>query len=190
MELFQITKSKLRTALLNLYFINPERSFYLRELERILGFTVGNIRRELLKLEKSGLFKSERKGNQVYYSLNYSYPLFHEIKSIISKTSGISVILKGAVSKIKGIKCAFIYGSFAKSEERNASDVDLFILGNVSESDIIKSLKPVEKKIQREINYTLYSYKEYADKKLGKDPFVEDVVKCPKIFLIGDENEL
>lgn len=190
MELFQMTRSKLRTAILNLYFINLERAFYLRELERILNFSVGNIRRELLKLEKTGLFKSEKKGNSVYYSLNHSYPLFQEVKSIIRKTSGIPELLKGILLKIKGIKSAFIYGSFAKNEEKNISDIDLFILGNVDESRIIKLLKPVEKKVQREINYTIYSRKDYESKKFSKDPFIEDVIKCPKIFLIGDENEL
>lgn len=190
MELFQITRSKLRTGLLNLYFTNPERAFYLRELERILNFPVANIRRELLKLEKSGLFKSERKGNLVYYSLNRSYPLFQEIRSIISKTSGIPGILKEVLLKIKGIKSAFIYGSFAKNEQRDTSDIDLFILGSVNESSIIKALNPIEKKVQREINYTVYSIKEYRSKKLSKDPFIKDVLKCPKIFLIGDGNEL
>jgi len=52
MDMLQITKSKLREELLNLYFTNPNKRFYLRELERILGFSVGNIRRELIKLKK------------------------------------------------------------------------------------------------------------------------------------------
>ncbi len=190
MELLQLTRSKLRTAILNLYFTNPERSFYLRELERILGFPVANIRRELLKLEQTGLFKSEKRGNAVYYSLNPSYPLFQEIKSILRKTSGIASILKEALRNIKGIKSAFIYGSFAKNEETKISDIDLFILGNVNETHVLEALKTVEKKVQREINYTIYSHKDYQRKKESHDPFIEDVRKCPKIFLAGNEDEL
>ena len=72
----------------------------------------------------------------------------------------------------------------------DTSDIDLFILGNVNESSIIKALNPIEKKVQREINYTIYNLKEYRSKKLSKDFFIKDVLKCPKIFLIGDENEL
>jgi predicted transcriptional regulator with HTH domain len=46
-----LTKSKLRRELLRLYFTNPDKEYYLRELERMINFPVGNIRREFLKLE-------------------------------------------------------------------------------------------------------------------------------------------
>ena len=61
MDLFRITKSKLREDLLALYFTNPNKKYYLRELERILNFSVGNIRRELIKLKSTGLFLRDRK---------------------------------------------------------------------------------------------------------------------------------
>ena len=88
MYVFRITKSKLREELLALYFTSPNKKYYLRELEKWLNFSVGNIRRELIKLENTGLFLIENKGNLVYYYLNQSYPLFEELKSIIFKTSG------------------------------------------------------------------------------------------------------
>ena len=75
MDMFHITKSKLREDLLVLYFTNPNKKYYLKELERILNFSVGNIRREVVKLESTGLFLSENKGNLVYCYLNQSYPL-------------------------------------------------------------------------------------------------------------------
>ena len=59
MDMFPSTKSKLRKELLVLYFTNPNKKYYLRELERILNFSVGNIRRESIKLESAGLFLSE-----------------------------------------------------------------------------------------------------------------------------------
>ena len=102
MDLFSITKSKLREELLALYFTNPDKKYYLRELERILKFSVGNIRRELIKLESAGLFLSESIGNLVYYYLNKSYPLFEELKSIIFKTSGAPKTLQNILEKING----------------------------------------------------------------------------------------
>ena len=84
----------------------------------MLKFSVGNIRRELIKLKNTGLFLSEDKGNLVYYYLNQSHPLFEELKSIISKTSGASKMLHNILEKFEGINQAFIYGSFAKGEER------------------------------------------------------------------------
>lgn len=86
MDIFNLKKSKTREKILRHYFANPGKKYYLRELERILSLPVGNIRRELLVLEKSGIFNRGKVGNQVYYYINSASPVFEEFKNIISKT--------------------------------------------------------------------------------------------------------
>ena len=190
MDLFRITKSKLREELLALYFTNPNKKYYLRELERILNLSVGNIRRELIKLERAGVFLSENKGNLVYYYLNRSYPLFEELKSIIFKTSGAPKMLQNVLEKFNGISHAFIYGSFAKGEEREDSDIDLLIIGKVDEDNLIEEIGKLERKLQRETNYAIYGKEDFKKKKEEGNPFIIDILKERKIFLIGDENGL
>ena len=190
MDMFRIAKSKLREELLVLYFTNPNKKYYLRELERILNFSVGNIRRELLKLENAGLFLSENKGNLVYYYLNQSYTLFDELKSIIFKTSGAPKMLQNFLEKFNGISQAFIYGSFAQREEREGSDIDLLIIGKVDEDKLIEVISKLERKLQREINYAIYRKEDFKKKKKEDNPFILDILKEKKIFLIGDENGL
>lgn len=85
MDIFNLKRSKTREKILKHYFANPEKKYYLRELERILSLSVGNIRRELLALEKSGLFKRGEMGNQVYYYLNTASPLSKDFKNILPK---------------------------------------------------------------------------------------------------------
>lgn len=190
MDIFRITKSKLREELLVLYFTNPDKKYYLRELERILNFSVGNIRRELIKLKSTGLFLSESKGNLVYYYLNQSYPLFKELKSIIFKTSGVPKMLQNVLEKFKAISQAFLYGSFAKREEKEDSDIDLFIIGELDEDKLIEVISKLERKLQREINYTIYGKEDFSKKKKEGNSFILDILKEKKIFLIGDENGL
>ena len=190
MDMFRITKSKLREELLTLYFTNPNKKYYLRELERILNFSVGNIRRELIKLESTGLFLSENKGNLVYYYLNKSYPLFKELKSIIFKTSGAPKMLHNILEKFKGISQAFIYGSFAKGDERKGSDIDLLIIGEVDEDKLIEEIGKLERKLQREINYAIYGKEDFNKKKKEDNSFVLDILKEKKIFLIGDKERM
>jgi len=190
MDMFRITKSKLREELLALYFTNPDKKYYLRELERILNFSVGNIRRELIKLESTGLFLSENKGNLVYYYLNQSYPLFEELKSIIFKTSGAPKMLQNILEKFNSISQAFIYGSFAKGEEKEGSDIDLLIIGEVNEDKLIEVISKLERKLQREINYTIYRKEDFKKKKEEGNPFILDILNEKKIFLIGDKNGL
>ncbi len=190
MDITNIFKSKTRKALFRLFFTNPESEYYLRELERILDIPVSMIHKELIRLEEAGIFVSSRKGNLAYYFLNKSYPLFTEMKSIVFKTIGVKGLLKNIFEKIKGIEVAFIYGSFAKNEENAKSDIDLFIIGKVDEDKLVKETGKLEKILKREINYSLYSKKDFRKKKREKDSFILDLLESPKIFLVGDKNDL
>lgn len=190
MDISNIFKSKVRNALFRLYFTNPESEYYLRELERVLGIPVAMVRKELTRLEKDGIFVSRKKANLVFYFLNKSYPLFEELKSIISKTIGITASLQDVLKNIKGVEAAFIYGSFAKKSEKSTSDIDLFVMGNISENALIRAIKKIEGTLKREINYTLYTRSEFLSKKREKDTLITDLLENPKIILIGEENDL
>ena len=190
MDIANIFGSKTRKALFRLYFSNSEREYYLRELERILDIPVSMIRKELLRLEENGIFISAKKGNLTYFYLNKSYPLFDELKSIVFKTIGIRGLLREALEKIRGIETGFIYGSFAKDEESAKSDIDLFIVGKINEDKLVMGVGRVEKTVKREINYSLYTKDDLKKKKREKDSFILEVISGPKIFLIGNENDL
>src|SRR3989339_59511 len=177
MDILNVSKSKLTRELLGFYFTNADKGFYLRELEKKLGHSVGNIRRQLIKFEKTGLFYSTRRGNLVFYHLNKTFPLYNELKSIVTKTVGISGVFKKALSGINGIEVAFIYGSFAKGDEDEKSDIDLCLVGKPDNNELIKAVNFLEDKLQREINYTLFSSREFKDKKKEKGGFVELVLK-------------
>jgi len=189
MDITKIFKSKVRKALFKLYFTNPDKAYYLRELERQVSIPVSMLRKELISLEKEGLFASSRKGNLLYYSLNKKYPLYSDLKNITFKTVGIQGALFGKLSSIKGINSAFIYGSYAKNQSNALSDVDLFIVGKIDENALIRKINRLEKELQREINYSLYSKKDLKEKSKS-DPFIKDVLRNKKIFLIGGENDL
>jgi predicted nucleotidyltransferase len=185
-----ITKSKIRQDLLALFFTNPSQGFYLRQLQRILGYSAGSIRRELLKFQKDDLFETKRIGNLLYYSLNKTHPLFNEIKGIVSKTVGVEGRLKNTLLQISRIKSAFIYGSFAAKKEKATSDIDLMLIGNPDTSILNEKIAALERRLKREINLTIYLPSEYKAKKRAKRGFVMDLLKNPKIMLIGEENDL
>ena len=190
LETLFITKSKIRQALLTLFFTNPSKSYYLRELERMLGYSAGSIRRELLRFQKDNLFTTRKVGNLLYYNLNTTHPLFEELKSIISKTVGVEGALRKELSSFKKIKAAFIYGSFASKRQKADSDIDLMIIGNPDISSLNEKIARLEDKLKREINITTYSPEEYNNKRKVKSGFILDVLKNPKILLAGSEDDL
>jgi len=190
LESLYITKSKIRQDLLAIFFTNPSQKYYLRELQRLLGYSAGSIRRELLKFQKDNLFNTEKLGNLLYYSLNIKHPLFEELSSIVSKTVGVEGRLRKELSSIKRIKTAFIYGSFAANRQSPTSDIDLMIIGNPDTSNLNEKIAELEKILKREINITLYSLKEYETQKRAKSGFTIDLLKNPKIMLIGNKDDL
>jgi len=188
MDIFNISRSKTREAILALYFSHPEKKYYLRQLEKILHFPVQNIRRELINLEKNSIFKREKSGNQVFYFLNRKSPIYSDIRNIISKTIGIENQIRESLSGISGIKKAFIFGSFADGTQDTLSDIDIIIMGDIDEDVLIEKISRLENKFEREINYHIYSEKEFRERRNEENSFISKILSKPVIFLIG-ENE-
>ena len=186
----QLISSKIRLKLLTLFFSNHEALFFLREIQRLTGEDVGGIKRELDNLSAIDLLLSERSGNLKYYSLNRSFPLFDELKSIISKTTGAEGALKDRLRDLPGLEIAFIYGSYARGKEKAASDIDLFLIGDLDVSKVNFVINAAEAALRREINYTIYTKKEFRQKKKSRDGFIAEVLKNKKIMLKGSEHEL
>lgn len=190
LESLYISKSKIRRDLLTLFFTNPSQRYYLRELQRELGYSAGSIRRELLKFQEDNLFNTQMVGNLLYYTLNTKHPLFRELKMIVSKTVGVEGRLRNTLSSVHGIRFAFIYGSYARRKEKGSSDIDLMIIGNPDTSLLNEKIAGLEKRLKREINPTIYSLEEYRSKKKSKSGFILELLKDPKIMVIGKEDDL
>lgn len=190
LESLYIARSRIRRDLLALFFTNPSREYYLRQLRRMLGYSAGNIRRELLRFQEDNLFKSRKAGNLVYYSLNTEHPLFQELRGIVSKTVGVEGSLRAALSTIAGVRIAFIYGSFAAGKERGTSDIDLMIIGNPNMIHLNREITQLEERLRRDINPTIYSPEQYREKKRARSGFIMDLLENPRIMLIGKEDDL
>jgi len=190
LESLYVSKSKIRQDLLTLFFTNPSEKHYLRELQRELGYSAGSIRRELLKFQKDNLFNTQMVGNLVYYSLNTKHPLFKELKMIVSKTVGVEGRLRNTLSPMHGIRVAFIYGSYGERKEKGGSDIDLMVIGNPNTSLLNEKIAELEQRLRREINPTIYSLEEYRSKKKARSGFIMELLRAPKIMLIGKEDDL
>ena len=177
--------SKTRVKLLTLFIMNPEREMYIREIARSTKGNINAIRRELANLEEIGLLKSEKKGNSKYYVANKKMPIYNELASIILKTEGVAKELQDGLIEI-GVETAFIYGSFASGEATVNSDIDIFIIGEINEDKLIIKIREIEKTLSREINYVLFTAKEFERRIKSRDPFVLNVLNEPKVMVIGD----
>jgi predicted nucleotidyltransferase len=182
---------KTRRAILSLLYTHPDEKFYLRQIARFSNTGMGSVQRELKLLLNAGIIKAEPRGNMVNYHVNDKCTVYSELKGIIIKTAGMGDAIKASLSSISDkIKTAFIYGSFARGQERKDSDIDLMIIGDVSFSDAVESISSAQTSIGREINPSVYPVEEFRKKLKEGNHFLTSLLGDKKIFLIGDEDEL
>lgn len=185
-----IFRSEARTALLLLFFLNPDDEYYIRGLEKTLGISAGNVRREILKLEKDNIIVLRQLGNIKLYCVNKKNPLYSELKKIVLYSVGVPKLLSPMFAD-ENFKVAFIYGSYAKDEMDFASDIDLFVITikdlNTDEYEKLnQKLSEMENRIGREINLDVHSEKEINE----DNAYLDDVISGKKVFIKGGENEL
>lgn len=180
-----------RGGILALLYGQPDESFYVRQIARTLGTSVGAVQRELQNLEHVGLVDHARVGRQVFYRGSQDNPVFHDLRALLAKTKGVFHLLRSALEPLaKRIRIAFVYGSIAREEEKAGSDVDLMIIGQVSLDDVLGALASIEASVGRAMNPTVYSISEFRSKLAGGNHFLRSVIGGKKVFLFGDEDEL
>ncbi len=180
-----------RQRVLGLLLLNPERSYYVREIARLTDTAAGTLHKELARLAEAGLLLRESVGNQVRYSANRGCPVFEELASILRKTSGLVDVLAAALSPVENqISLAFVFGSLARGEQQSSSDVDVMLVGNIGFADAVRLLHPVQDTLQREINPVVYSMDEFHRRTASDDSFIQEVLSKPKLFIVGNEDEL
>ena len=170
---------------------HPDEAFYLRELVRQVGGAVGAVQRELELLTASGLVRREVRGKQVYFQANQKAAIFPELQGLFAKTVGLVDILRESLMPLaEQVRAAFVFGSAARGELHASSDVDLLVVGDVSFGDVITAIQGAEKRLGRDVNPTVFSEDEFRTKVLAKHHFVTSVLGQPKMFVVGEDDDL
>jgi predicted nucleotidyltransferase len=182
-------RSGTRRRLLAYYFTNPTARHHLRDLAERLSADPSNLSKELRRLQREGLFRSEVSGRQKYFQLNRQYPLFDEVRRIVGKTIGAVATIRESVKKIEGIDEAYLYGSFARNQQDATSDIDILVIGDPREELLVQAVQKLERQLGREINYTVLTPKEFETRRTRKDAFLESVWHNKRIPLIAPDEE-
>lgn len=186
--LFSTTQQKI----LSLLYGKPDQSFYTNEISRWAQVGKGGLLRELERLHQSGILTLKRQGNQTHYQANPDCPIHAELLGIVRKTFGIAEQLRMTLEPLAGqLVWAFVYGSIAKGSDHAGSDVDLMLIGDgLVYGDVMERLLPVEERLGRTINPTLYTPADWEKKKAAGNSFVLRVAEQEKIELVGHDPEV
>jgi DNA-binding transcriptional ArsR family regulator len=188
--LSDLITSQSRIKLLSVLLAEPSEIYHVRELVRRTGDEINAVRRELLFLEKKGILVREPRANRVYYSLSKNYPFYFDLLRLGSKIGGLGAgILKNRV-KIGKIKYAMFSGRFTRRIEKRPTDVDLLIVGTIVLPELAILIRDEEKRLGREINYTVMTEEEFSFRKKKRDPFILSILSGSRVMLYGDEESI
>jgi len=182
--------SKTRIKLLQVFFENPGKILYVRELVRAVSEQINAVRAELARMEKAGMVASEARANRKFFGFRRDYPYYDELSRMIAKASGLGGAIVRERGKLGKIKFATLSSSYIRRRTVGPAEVDLLVVGSVVLPQLAQLVKEAEGTVGREINYSVMTEEEFTFRKRRRDPFVVGILESPHVMLIGDEEEM
>jgi predicted transcriptional regulator len=188
----QLFGSRTRVKVLALLLNNSTRAYFVREITRKVDEQINSVRRELANLKSIGLVTSNAKNGKIYYQANSKSDYFPDLKKLFSKVAQETVYETQIADKLKElgqVGYAALLGYFVQD---SASEVDLFIVGEIDKAKLKPLAKDLSTEVGHEINYTVMSTEEYNERRVLFDRFLTEILSSPKIVaidLLGIEKE-
>ncbi|TMF76530.1 MAG: MarR family transcriptional regulator [Chloroflexi bacterium] len=181
--------SEARAKVLTALFSEGGRAFYQKELARATGLPIVAVQRQLKRLSAAGLVRTSTAGGRRVYSADPRSAIFDEVSSIIRKLRGPASSLRPALKRHK-VEIAFVFGSFASGSADASSDIDLMVLGGESARVMRGELTRAERALGRSVNEHVMTAREWTTRLRKADPFLTNVRAGPKLWVLGDDDEL
>ncbi len=171
--------SKTRVKLLTLFFRYPERSFYVREMARLIDIQLNAVRRELANLERLGILQvvqndGAERGEQKFYCLSVDHFLADDLASLIAKARIVEYkdYFNRIVAEGGDVHELVVSGFFMGDDE---APIDLMIVGNVYAAPVETIIAEAEAAIGRPLRYTFITSNELSERQDLGDVFVRSV---------------
>jgi len=192
----QLFGSKTRAKMLFLFFQNPERSYYVREMVRELGSQLNAVRREIANLEKIGLLHEiERKladGNNEnprakFYKIRKDSLIYPELKALLLKGEILQEhgMVQELQKKAGNIKLLILTGRFTNS---NDVDTDILFVGKIKPVVVSRVIGKFEKGTNKEVRYTVMSEKEFMERREIGDKFLYSILEGKLLTVVDHIN--
>ena len=142
--------SEKETLILNLFFQNPTKRFNIREISRLIRIAPSTVSIYVKKLSKKGFIKEEKIGKFTYFTADIENEDFIFEKKIYNlKIIRDSELIK-YLSSLYSPETIILYGSFARGQDIEESDIDIAIINPYKRK--IQNLKKYESKLGRKIH--------------------------------------
>lgn len=181
--------SRVRVKLLELFFLNPDELYYVREITRKVKEEINAVRRELDKMLQYGLLKSEERGNRLYYFINKKYVYYSELQQMVVKSTGLGKKMRKLKRKMGNVEFVMLSGRFVEGKPPLKDEVEVLVVGDIVVPELEAVMKQEEQRLEREINYSVLPSQEFEFRKTRRDPFVMEILYATKVMVIGSETD-
>ncbi len=187
--------SKTRVKLLHLFLNNPGKSFYVREITRLVDEQINSVRRELSNMLSIGIITSDNSDHKLYYEVNQRFEHYVPLKAIFGDQSAKakSVSEPSAtdwqylIKDTPGLRLGIAAGVLVRG---SASKVDLLLVGSVAPVRAKKTITAIEKLEGRELGYSVLSYDEFYYRLSVRDKFITEILNSNHLVVVDTDNVL
>lgn len=187
--------SKTRVKLLHLFLNNPEKSFYVREITRLIDEQINSVRRELANMLSVGIISSDSADNKLYYKVDQQYEHFSPFRKIFADKSSKQAKISGktdaewqsSLTKLSGLRLAVAAGRLVRG---SASPVDLLLVGSVPSTKVDEVVGAIEKVEGRELNYSVMTYDDFYYRLSVRDKFITEIISGACSVLVDTDQIL
>lgn len=163
----------IQLTVLELFIKNPYDQYYLRETSRILGISPMTVKRALDLLVKDRLIRRDEFKNQILYKGNLESSAFKHLKVAYNlawlEEKGIVDYMK---ENLAGLSTMVLYGSFAKGENDEKSDIDLLV---ISVSPRKRDFR-LQELLEKETSLTIFKPSEWREQAKKNKAFYMDII--------------
>ena len=172
------------------FVLHPQEEAYLAQIVSSTDRLLIQVQRTLKRLVDTGLILKAIRQGKTYYRADVKHIAYKDIKHLVLKAKVFSDSLKKDLEVLKTkVDYGFIYGSVAKGTNSSQSDIDLFFIGNLNYHDASSFIFHLSRELVQEVNLIIFSPQEILKAIENKNSFILNVLREPKIWLFGEDNE-
>lgn len=172
------------------FAVRPEEAAHGRALQRRTGLTPRSLQTELTRLERLDIIRRRPEGRMVRYELNEGSPRWRALRQLVREMADPADVIHDALADVPGVGAAFVFGSIARGDFREDSDIDLFILDEGVPDDLL-ARRTIEAGVllRREVNVVQMTGEELVRRMASGSGFVHDVLRGQKLWVAGSEQK-
>lgn len=187
--------SKTRVKLLHLFLNNPGKSFYVREITRLIDEQINSVRRELLNMLEVGVITSDSADNKLYYEVDQRYEYYLPLRAIFADQKVVATKTRPSerpswqdeVIELPRLRVAVCSGVLVKG---SAGPIDLLLVGNIPATKLKQVITTVERQEGRELTYSILTYDEFYYRLSVRDKFITTILANKHEVLVDTDHVL